>query len=763
MLKRITKISLLLFIVLFAANSSLFSATALISENGNINGYIKEDEKDETLIGATIVLVGTKRGAYSNKSGFFAINDIPPGKYKLKISMVGYKPITEEISISKNQTLRKEYSLKPMAVLTDEVTVISDKEVENRQISISKVNVPIAQIKQIRVGGESDVFRSLQYLPGVLTSSQISSGLYIRGGSPDQNLILLDGSTVYNPSHLFGFISTFNSDAIKDVELIKGGYPAEYGSRLSAVLNITQKDGNRKNFEGLASLGFISSKLALEGPLGNGSWFISGRKTYFELLKGFLDTDPQSPLPDFGFYDLNGKVSQDISKNDKVFLSGFMSKDDFGYDGNGFNVNLFMGNKSGSLRWTHIFGDNLFSTFNVTGSTYNNGMNQDWSGYKIKVENKISDYTFKTNTEWFLSDIMTVNAGAEVTNYIFEYVSDFSGEDKGSENGTNSGGTMNLLIHDWVYNAYASMNHKISDLISLQMGIRGSYWDASRNFTFDPRVALRYQIQENFAFKASWGIFHQYLRLAGDENFSLFDTWLPTDNSVKPATANHYILSFETKPMEEIDLNFDFYYKDLKNISERKPASLEGTRVSDVFFSGNGKAYGGEIFLQKKVGKLAGWLGYGLGWVSAKFDSINNGAEFRPKYDRRHDFKVVVQYQLNDSWQFGATFMYQSGQSYTGATSRFQTSLPDDNYGYGKVVSSQRYGLRLPNSHQLNMNVNYNTTIWGLPSKFILDVFNVYSRRDILMRTYDVKNEETTVTDIKLLPIIPTISFEIKF
>jgi hypothetical protein len=750
-------------ILFFSLNFLQAGDFAMLGENSSINGYIKDAKNEETLIGATAFLVGTKNGAFTNKLGYFSINNIPIGSYTLKISMVGYESFEEKISIKSKQNLRKDIMLKPLSVLTDEVSIVADREVEGRQISISKVNIPVSQIKEIRIGGESDVFRTIQMLPGVLTSSQLSSGLYIRGGSPDQNLVLLDGATVYNPSHLFGFISTFNSDAIKDVELIKGGYPAEYGSRLSSVLNITQKDGNRNKFEGLASLGLISSKVALEGPLGNGSWCLSGRRTYFDLIKGVIDTDPKNPIPDFGFYDVNAKIVQDFGANDKVFLSGFISDDNFDYEGTGFNIGMFMGNKSGSLKWTHIFGEDLFSTIHVTGSYYNNGMNEDMSGYVINIQNSITDYTIKGNLEWFLSDITTVTSGLEITNFIFNYDQNFSGDSQGAETGTNEGGKMNLVYQDWVYSAFSQMNNKITDLISLQLGLRVSYWDYSKYTNFDPRIAIRWQIADEMAIKASWGIFHQYLRLAGDANFSLFDTWLPTDKTVDPSKAIHYILSFETKPFQDIDFNFDLYYKDLQNVSEVKRTNLGGQDVKDVFFSGAGYAYGAEIFLQKKIGKFAGWIGYGLGFVSAKFDSINEGAEFRPKYDRRHDLKIVAQYQLDDKWNFGASFLFQSGQSYTGATSRFQTGMPGDDYGYGKIIPSQRYGLRLPPSHQLNVNAGCKISLFNLPLKINLDIFNVYSRKDILMRIYNTDKKETSVEDITLLPIIPTFSFELKF
>ena len=752
------KFIFMLFILSLLACSVSFGQT---NGKGTLNGYVKEEGSDETLVGATVYVIGTKKGAYTNKAGFYTIPDLDPGTYQIRVSSVGYDKKRFEVEIKSNETLRRDFVLPRGEILTEEVHVTAEKEVEKRQISISKVNIPVEQMKEIRIGGESDVFRTIQMLPGVLSSSQISSGLYIRGGSPDQNLILLDGSTVYNPTHLFGFFSSFNSEAIKDVELIKGGYPAEYGSRMSAVLNITQKDGNKNDYHGLFSLGTISSKLSFEGPVGNGSFFLGGRRTYFELIK--LALPDQDEIPDFGFYDLNAKVTQDLSQNDRVFASGFMSRDFLTFDQSGFDLDMELGNTSGSVRWTHIYDGKLFSDVNFTASRYFNEATQDLSGFKIRLNNSIADYSLKGSLEWFTTNNLTLKSGFSISNYKFHYEQNISGSDEDVEEGTTEGGRLNLIVHDWTYDVFAQTNYQFTDLLSMQAGLRASYWEKSEQTVFDPRLALRWQMQENFAIKATWGIFHQYLRLASNENFSLFDTWLPTDKTVQPSKANHYILSFETMPFEDIELNFDVYYKTLNNISEVNQKSLEGSAVKDVFFNGNGEAYGFEIFLQKRVGKIAGWIGYAYGHVVARFDSINGGQEFRPKFDRRHDLKLVLSYQHDENWDFGANFTFQSGQSYTGASSYYRASLPSENYGHTQVVPTQRYGLRLPPSHQLNLNATYNTTLFDLPLNVILDIFNVYSRQDILMRYYETDGEEITVEDVRLLPIIPSVSIELKF
>ena len=746
-------------------SSSAFAIEPEPADMASISGYVVDGESKEPLIRVMVTVKDTKIGAYTNKQGFFTLRSIKPGKITVKVSGVGYTTMLQEYTLSEGEQKKVNIRLKKGDVLTDQVKVEADREVEKREISISRVNIPMEQLTQLRIGGEADVFRALQFLPGVLTSSQISSGLYVRGGSPDQNLVLLDGSTVYNPSHLFGFISAFNPDAIKDVELIKGGYPAEYGSRLSAVLNLTQKDGNRDEYEGIASLGLISSRGSFQGPIGNGAFFLGGRRTYLDLLLGALPEDPNEPLPNFNFYDVNAKVTQDLGENDKIFLSGFMSADKLILDAPGIDFEVGIGNRNGAFRWTHIFGDNLFTSVNLSGSRYVNGFTGNNGGFSFKIENTIIDYTLRADLEWFASDDLTIKTGYEGTSYTFGYMQNFTGNaDTVAQSGTVSeGGLTNFTIGDYTHAYYVQSNYQFSDLVSLQTGFRFNYWDSSDVFTIDPRFALRYQLQEDIVLKASWGMFHQYLRLATQPDFTFFDTWLPTDNTVPASKATHYIFSIETKPFEGYDMNFDFYYKDLRNISELRVNNTQGRTVSDVFFTGDGEAYGAEFFLQKKMGAFTGWIGYGLGYVFGQFDSVNQGRVFRPKYDRRHDIKLVGLYKLNQDWEFGATFTFQSGQSYTGATSRFATRKPGETIDSPQIVPGDRYGLRLPNTHQLNFNVNYNTTIWGLPARVMIDIFNVYSRRDIWFRFYDTSKDVTEVTDVRLLPILPTVALEVKF
>jgi hypothetical protein len=285
----------------------------------------------------------------------------------------------------------------------------------------------------------------------------------------------------------------------------------------------------------------------------------------------------------------------------------------------------------------------------------------------------------------------------------------------------------------------------------------------NKGYFLDPRLALRYMVTGDIAVKAAWGIYHQGLRIAGMPNFSIFDVWLPSDTSVDVSKSIHYIFSVETNPNETSSLNFDVYYKTMSDIGELNQMTLIGDKITDVLYIGNAYSYGAEIFYQRTVGRLTGWIGYGLGFIYAQFDSINQGRQFRPKYDRRHDFKVVAQYKLSKTWELGGTFTLQSGQSYTGATSRGQLFLPGQTWGSSKITMSDLYGLRLPVSHQLNLYGARNFKMWGKDSRLIIDIFNVYNRRDIMMRMYNTRDEVTVIEDLRLLPIIPSVSLEVRF
>ncbi|MCX6154783.1 MAG: TonB-dependent receptor [Candidatus Kapabacteria bacterium] len=737
----------------------------LPAEKANLSGYVLDNENEETLIGATVLIKDTKLGAHTNKDGFFSISGIEPGKYTVLVYLNGYVQSENELIFERSKSLRQSFKLKMRSVEGKELTVEAERTSDKREILISRIDIPVKNLKQIRIAGESDIFRSLQYLPGILTSSQISSGLYVRGGSPDQNLVLLDGATVYNPSHLFGFFSTFNPDAVKDVELIKGGFPAKYGGRLSAVLDLTQKDGNKNKIEGIGSIGLISSRLSVEGPspFGKGSWFIGGRRTYIDLVKLFIKNDPASPLPGFNFYDLNAKITQNLGSDDRIFLSGFMSADSLDFASRGTDLGMALKNKTAALRWNHIFSESLFTNVILSASNYYNLFNANQNNIIIMLNNSITDYTLKSTVDWFISDKANMKFGYEGSRYHFNYIETISKNDTASQSTPQNIANLPRELWDWTHAVFAQTDFNIDEVYFIQAGIRGNYWTGNNSFSFDPRFAVSWHINDKISLKGALGLYHQYLRLASQPDFSFFDTWMPSDNTVPNAQANHYILSLETVPADGYNLNYDVYYKTMNNVTEINQYATTAATDRDIFFIGNEISYGMEIFLQKKYGDFYGWFGYGLGFIEARFPDLNKGEMFRPKYDRRHDLKLVGQYVINDRWEVGGQFTFQTGQSYTAATSVTEIHQYGSERQILMIVPSQTNGLRLPPSHQLNLNANYSFLIWGQKAKLYMDIFNVYSRRDIWFRFYNTRVTPITVEDVKLLPILPSVSIEVKF
>lgn len=745
---------------------TLSAAFPLEQSAGSLSGYVYDSSSREPLVSATVLLKETNSGRYTNADGYFLFPELPYGTYHLSIRYIGYKPKDVTVRITPERPQQTIHILlSPRTVQIDEVTVEAEQEIEKREVIVSRVQLPVEQLKAIRIAGEQDIFRTIQYLPGVLSSSQLSSGLYIRGGSPDQNLILLDDATVYNPSHVFGFYSTFNPEAIKDIQLYKGGFPAEYGDRLSAVLDITQKEGNKREYHGKIGVGLLSSQLSVEGPIPlpfESSFFFAGRRTYLEVIRPFLPEDPENPLPDFYFYDLNGKLTFRPFPNDKIMINGFLTRDILSAMTPGTDFLLGITNRAVSLRWNHIFNPKLLATAVLASSYYENQLTGTTFGYDFSTLNSIEDQSLKVTIEYYPNDRLSLKSGVEYRHYNFLYYQNFSGSDTALPEGSGEFGRINIPVNDFTISSFLQASYKLSDLLLLQAGFRTLRMDL-RNLTVGmPRFAIRYQFHPDYALKLAWGMYKQYFYLAYQPNFSFFDTWFPVDPLTEPPTAQHYILSLESSAFSQFKLSLDLYYKPMKHIAEFNRYSLAGTTVRDIFFFGKGTAYGAEIFLQKSHGKITGWIGYAYGFVQWQIDSINYGEPFNPRYDRRHDFKIVLNYNYSPKWQFSASFLFQSGQPYTGITSRFQSKLPGDNVGRGVVIPSQRYGLRLPPSHQLNFGVRYSTHIFGKYKALIsLDIFNVYSRRDILTRFYDTTSEKTVVTDIKLLPIVPSISMEV--
>ena len=499
--------------------------------------------------------------------------------------------------------------------------------------------------------------------------------------------------------------------------------------------------------------------------------FLGGRRTYFDLIKPLFDTDPANPVPDYFFYDINGKAVFYLTDDDKLTFAGFASNDNLQFSNNGVDLGLDIGNRAGSMKFDKIWEDDAFSSSILSYSKYFNNFVVDNSGYEALIDNYISDLSFKSNIEFYLSESVTLKTGLELNYYTFSYLQDFTGSTDSTAEGSNSGST-NFDVNDLNSSLFIQSNIQFTDFWSLQVGARATHYQLAfrdennffKQIRIDPRLASRFQVSDEFAVKLAWGIYHQNLKLATQPDFSFFDTWLVTDETLELGKATHYILSTETKLDDLFDINFDIYYKQMENVNELNRYATKIEKGEDVLHEGFAESFGFELFLQKSYGEFTGWIGYAFGVINAKYDSLNSNKWFNPKYDRRHDFKAVAFYDFNDSWDFGASFVFQSGQHYTGMTSWARAGAPGTTFGRGKTFPSQLYGLDLPPSHYLNVNANYSFHLFGYESKLFIDIFNIYSNRDIWFRLYQTNDSEIPeITDFKLLPILPTISFEIKF
>ncbi|MDP4219675.1 MAG: TonB-dependent receptor [Bacteroidota bacterium] len=737
------------------ARASVVRATD--SLDAVISGYIKDSLSGETIIGATVRVRSLKRGAVTNKSGYYVLHLPSETELLLEVNSLGYRSEFHKIRLSSGEKLTLDFNLATESIQGGEITVETDKEKEEREApQVSRVEIKPSQIASLPKAGESDIFRILQLIPGVQTISEISAGLYVRGGSPDQNLILLDGSVLYNPSHFFGFFSTFNSDAIKDVELIKGGYPAEYGGRLSAVLNVTDKDGDLYKTNGKITLGLISSRGTIETPIGDGALTLSGRRTYIDLILSGIGLQQSLDLPNYHFYDLNGKFTQTLGPYDKIAVSAYGGSDNLNFE-NGkaaSSVEMDWGNQSGNASWTHLFSNELFMKLNLNTSHYFSVLNFGLGTNSFNFNNQIYDYTMHSDFEYSLGNQNNFKTGIQLSSYHFQL------KITQGNNPPNS----NIDLKPLYYAVYLSDEWKPDEKWAISPGLRVDGITTRPELGIDPRITIRYILSPDITLKASYGIYHQYLKLASNPLFSASDIWLPVDPTQAASVADQYVIGVSTAPWDGFTFDVETYYKNFTNLVELKPNVLGGSSLNDIFFLGNGFSYGIEFFLQKRVGNWTGWLGYTLAYTRRKFPDIDKGAVYPPTYDRRNDLNLVVTYKVNDRWTLGSTFVYATGQAYSQTTALYNAVEPDYS---GKLIpiDGSMNGLRLEPYNRLDVSATYSCSFFSEKrnAELNFDIYNVYNHRNVWFRRIDTSVDPAVSEDIRLLPILPTFGFQIKF
>jgi hypothetical protein len=773
-----------------------------------VSGYVSDAASGERLIGATVVDRRSGQGTVSNTYGFYSIT-LPADSVALYVAYIGYEAQTIPLMLHANRSIN--VNMEASAVLK-EVEIVADKyeRIEERA-QMGRIDVPIAQIKQIpALLGEKDVLKALQLLPGVSGGGEGQSGLYVRGGGPDQNLILLDGVPVYNASHLFGFFSVFNADAIRDVSLTKGGFPARFGGRLSSVVEINMKEGNENEFHGEGSVGIVASKLTLEGPItkGKSSFIVSGRRTYIDLLarpliKSGFKSDGSEGVAGYYFYDLNAKVNHRFSDKDRLFFSFYTGKDKFYLDlkdrynyaqaRNEYDTEtgLGWGNLTAALRWNHVLSPRLFANATLTYSRYKfntdaassdrsieNGVTISESAYSLGYFSGIDDVAAKVDFDFLPNPQHYIKFGGSAIVHTFypgrfdTYIKE-SVEDPGT---SASIGQPNVTAGELAL--YAEDDWKATDRLRLNYGIHISSFLVKGNpyLSVQPRLNMRYLLNKGWALKGAFSTMRQYIHLLTNETIGLpTDLWLPTTAVVKPQDSWQAALGLAKTIGKDYEFSAEAYYKEMKNvIAFREGASLfQFDDWQSRVEQGDGTAYGLELFVQKKKGRFNGWVGYTLSWAWREFENINLGRRYPYKFDRRHDFEIVGSYKFNDRVSLSATWVYSTGNAVTLGTSKYQAPGPYTSdgyyYSYETTHTAERNNFRYQSYHRLDVGVDFTKQKKRHQRTWSFGAYNAYNRKNpfflLLDKDYDNQTGKQTsvLKQVSLFPVIPYVAYSFKF
>jgi outer membrane receptor for ferrienterochelin and colicin len=701
------------------------------------------------------------------------------------------------VELNKNMIINVELS--PKAFVGEEVVISATRSDQNIQSTdVGKVDVPIETIKSLPAFmGEVDVLKAIQLLPGVQASGEGNTGFYVRGGGPDQNLIMLDEATIYNAGHLFGFFSVFNADAIKTVELTKAGMPAYYGGRLASVLDIYMKEGNQRKFQVDGGVGLIFSRLTVQGPIkkDTSSFIVSARRTYIDVLaQPFLSNTSPLKKSSFYFYDLNAKVNYSLSDKDKLYLSGYFGNDVYGFNSKQADMknNFEWGNASGSLRWTHLFNNKLFMNTSAILSDYHFKFTMSQNIYDITLNSGVRDWNGKVDFTYIQSPKQTIRFGVNYLYHIFTpstldveadnasyniaepkkfyahdgalYVNDELDITKNIR--INGGLRYTLFQQIGPFDRFVLDNqNRVSDTISYASGKPVATYQG-----LEPRFSVRWTLNKKSSVKASFAQNYQYIHQVSLSSISLpTDLWVPCTSIIKPQFGTQYAIGYYRNFKEDlIETSLELYYKNMKNLVEYKegasPYDDMNNNPDNNYTFGKGWSYGGELFIKKAKGKLTGWIGYTLSWTKRQFPDINQGKEFYAKYDRRNDVSITASYKLNKRFEFSAVWVYSSGNTMTIPVGRYFIS--------GNFVTeySDKNAYRLPPYHRLDLSVTYTIKKTNkVESALNLSVYNAYNRMNpfyiYLETTGNLQNFDiqTKAVQMSLFPILPSLSWNFKF
>jgi len=742
-----------------------------------LSGYVRDGSTGEALIGATIFIPQIKKGAYTNDYGFYSLS-VPPGSYEVQYRYLGFA--VDTLSLDLNQSQKKDIELFPEESSVEEVVISSKSSsanVSSTEMGVSSLN--IEEIKKVPViFGETDVLKTIQLLPGVKPAGEGNSGFYVRGGSSDQNLILLDEAPVYNASHLLGFFSVFNGDALKNSKLYKGNQPAQYGGRLSSTLDISMRDGNSKDYKLSGGIGLISSRLTFEGPIkeDEGSFMISGRRTYADLFLNF-SSDPTLNQSQLYFYDLNAKANYELGEKDQIFLSGYFGRDVFQFQD---QFGIDWGNTTATLRWNHLFSDKLFLNSSLIYSDYDYGINID--AVDGTIFSGIQDFNLKESFTYYANSQSTLRFGIDAIYHTFTPGGFVSGEVEELNQELEDRyalETAAYISHDWAASDRLKLTYgmRISSFTILGPGTfygydrEGNVIDSTNydnnevveNYAgLEPRFSATYILGAEHSVKASYARNRQNIHLLSNSTSSTpTDLWIPSSEIVQPQIADQvsvgYFRNFDDNKWEA---SVELYYKDLQNQIDYENGAdifLNENIESQLVF-GDGRAYGAEFLVKKNVGKFTGWISYTLSRTERRFDEINEGDYFPARQDRTHDVSLVAIYEPSPSWSFSTAFVYYTGDAITFPSGSYEIN------GVRVPYYTERNGYRMPDYHRLDLSATW----YGKNPNTNLNIslYNAYGRKNAF--TIDFRESEevegqTEAVKTYLFQWVPSITYNFSF
>lgn len=772
-----------------------FVVNGFSQEKFTISGYIKDTLSGETLIGANLGIKSAGKSIVSNGYGFFSIT-LPKGNYKLSGSFIGYQ--SKEINIELHENKVFNMLLLPNSAVINNVTVVSrrrDNNVKTAQMGKFEMNVSTAKALPAFFG-EVDILKTLQLLPGVRNAGEGNAGFYVRGGGPDQNLILLDDAVVYNTGHLFGFFSVFNADAIKNVTLIKGGMPAQYGGRLSSVVDVAMKEGNRNKTQIDAGIGLIASRFSIQGPMfkNKASYIISARRTYIDALaKPLIKKTSDFYGSGYYFYDLNAKFNYEFSEKDHIYMSGYFGRDKFTFNNaaRSFKTLIDWGNSTATLRWNHVFNKKLFSNTTLVYNDYKFSLDGTQNNFKINLSSGIKDLNVKTDFDFYPTPEHKLKFGVQYTFHTF--LPNILSGNQDSVVFTPSNASKKYaneyaayLQDDWEINSKLKLNVGLRFSLFQQVGKYTSYQkDANGNKTdstiygsgqlvksyggIEPRATFRYALNETTSIKAGITRNLQYIHLVTNAGSTLpTDLWVPSTLRVQPQISWQYAAGYFKNFKEGMfETSIEAYYKTMQNQIEYREGytpSLKDPEEDFVF--GKGWSYGTELFINKVKGQFTGWIGYTLSWTWRQFKDLNNGAQFPSRYDRRHDLSIVGNYELNKKWRFSTVFVYGTGSA---------ISVPERFYFINGTLSQQFSSInsyRMNPYHRLDIAATYtpkHKKQRKYTDNWVFSIYNVYSRLNPYFIYFDQEgsaaqgNLKVSAKQVSLFPILPSITWNVKF